>query len=189
MKRIAAFVLLLILIAGCESKEEREQLQKAEQFKQEELKKVSVASETAEKAAPSPEKLPSKKSTLPQSADRSGRSTESETNDSSTLKRMGVSMEDGRLIIDTHKTRAFFDSFRKRLDNGSKRFDRELKEGNLTVTVPVGVEVKRESLSIDLNKTRSFFDGWGQKIEAFEKEFAGMTQAFYEHNQSKEERE
>jgi hypothetical protein len=97
---------------------------------------------------------------------------------------MGVSMQDGKLIIDTHKAKDFFWSFQKKLDNTSKELDRELREGNLTVTVPMGVEIRKEKVSIDLNKTRSFFGGWGEKMEAFAKEFDKMTRALYDSNQT-----
>ena len=100
------------------------------------------------------------------------------------LQKMGVSMENGKLIFDTNKAKEFFWVLQKRLDNTSREIDREIKEGNLTITVPMGIEVKKEKVSIDLNKTRHFFESWGSKMENFAREFDKMTQSLVEDNQT-----
>ena len=83
------------------------------------------------------------------------------------MNKMGVTMQEGKLIIDTNKAKEFFWTLQKNLDG----IDKELQEGNLTAMKPAGIEVTQEKMTIDLNKSRSFFDSWGKKMEAFAKEF------------------
>ena len=190
MKKILFAMLLIAILAGCESKEERERAQKAEQFKQEQLQKLAPKAETKEvyrqEQPTNSSKIPQKEITVKSPVKENRAPQKEEDNESSTLNKMGVSMQDGKLIIDTNKAKEFFWSFQKKLDNTSRELDRELREGNLTVTVPMGVEIRREKVSIDLNKTRSFFDSWGEKMEAFVKEFDKMTRVLYDSNQTEQ---
>ena len=105
----------------------------------------------------------------------------------SAMNRMGVSMEEGKLIIDTNKAREFFVRLQKRVDDTSNEIDKELREGNLTVTIPTGVEMTGQKVSIDLNKTKSFLNSWGDRMADFAKEFDTMTKILHSDTQTEGE--
>jgi hypothetical protein len=165
MKRILLALLVIGLMAGCESKEEKEKARQAEIFKQEQVKKLkeeTLARQKAEKEAKE--------------------AAEKVAKESPTLSKMGVTMSEGKLVIDTNKAKEFFGNLHKKLDNTSKEIDKELKEGNLTVTRSIGIEVTQEKMTVDLNKTKSFLDSWGEQMEAFAKEFDKLTKALHDEN-------
>ena len=176
MKKILyAFIsasLVIGLMAGCESKEEKEQAKQAELFKQEQVKKAkqeAVAKVLAEKETA-------------QRASEEAKLAEERAKNPSMMNKMGVTMQEGKLIIDTNKAKEFFWTLQKNLDG----IDRGLQEGNLTAMKPAGVEVTQDKLSIDLNKSRSFFENWGKKMEVFAKEFDKMTNMLHEENSTKQ---
>ena len=184
MKNIIYGLLSVLLLVGCESKEEKDRAIKAEQFKQEQMKKLANEKSSnqnntpqkAQKEQISASKAPVKKEEPKTEADQS--------NEPSLINKMGMSMEDGKIIFDTNKAKTFFQNLQSKMDNTSRELDRELKEGNLTVTVPMGIEVKKEKVTVDVNKTRSFFENWGEKMASFAKEFDRMTSSLYEGNQT-----
>ncbi len=95
------------------------------------------------------------------------------------MNKMGVTMEEGKLVIDTNKAKEFFWTLQKNLDG----IDKELQKGNLTAMKPAGIEVTQDKVSIDLNKTQSFFDGWGKQMEVFAREFDKMTKMLHNDTQ------
>jgi len=188
MYKIALSCLIVCIMAGCESKQEKKQAVEAERFKQEQIQKAKADTEANESAGkkvlaeaeqhPRPEKKEQKQALQ----------TQEKADEPSVMSRMGITMQDGKIIIDTNKTIEFFSIFQEKLDNTSRELDRELKEGNLTITVPMGVEVTSEKVSIDLNKSKSFFDSWGEKMVGFAKEFDKMTQMLHEDNHTQGEK-
>ncbi len=177
MKKILYACLTVVLIAGlmtgCESKEEKEQAIEAERFKQEQVQKAEH--EAAVKV------LADKK------AAEDARLAEERAKNPSMINNMGVSMDDGKLIIDTNKAKEFFVGLQEKLDNTSKEIDREMREGNLTITIPAGLEVTNETISIDINKSKSFFDSWGERMADFAKEFDTMTEILHSNTQTQGE--
>ncbi|MEA3417796.1 MAG: hypothetical protein U9Q90_00180 [Campylobacterota bacterium] len=159
MKQIVLAFLIIGLMAGCESKEEREQAKQAELFKQEQVQKLKEEELARQRAK--------------EEAERAAK-------ESPTLSKMGVTMSEGKLVIDTNKAKEFFGTLHKRLDNTSKEIDKELKEGNLTVAKSIGIEVTQDKMSIDLNKTKSFLDRWGEQMESFAKEFDKLTKTLHD---------
>lgn len=107
-----------------------------------------------------------------------------ESSDASMMSRMGIEMKDGKFTVDINKTKDFLGVFQKNIDEKSKAFKKELKEGNLTMMVPAGIEISSDKMSIDLNQSRSFFEGLEKKMESFIKEFDGLTSVLYESNQT-----
>jgi hypothetical protein len=176
-------------MAGCESKQEKEQAIEAELFKQEQIQKAEVEAkvrDVAKKKALA--EAEAQHLAQPKAKQKEANVAEEKADGPSLMNKMGVTMQDGKIIIDTNKTVAFFSVFQEKLDNTSRELDRELREGNLTITVPMGVEVTSEKVSIDLNKSKSFFDRWGEMMVGFAKEFDKMTQILHEDNHTEEER-
>ena len=149
--------LIIILMTGCESKEDQERAKQAEIFKQEQIEKTAQKALAEEEARKAAEKKAAEEARL----------AAIQAENPSMMNKMGVTMKEGKLIIDTNKAKGFFTTLQNNLDG----IDRELQEGNLTITKPAGIEVTPDKVSIDLNKSRSFFDSWGKQMEAFAKEF------------------
>jgi len=102
----------------------------------------------------------------------------------STLMKAGITMDDGKLIIDTNKTKEFFSKLANRFTIIYQKIDQELKEENLTSTKDMGFEMSSDTLSVDFNKTDSFFKGWSQKIEKFSKEINLFRDTINDNNLS-----
>lgn len=187
MKQILLSLMLIVLIAGCESREEKKHAQQIEQFKQEQLAQVSgktVKEADKNETAPAERARPKVEKSQSVPVKETEQNTTGKTEEPSVLNKMGMSMEDGKLIIDTNRAKEFFWQLQQRLDNTSREIDREIREGNLSITVPAGVEIQKERVTIDLNKTRRFFESWGGKMEDFAREFDKMTKSLYENNQT-----
>jgi len=152
---------VLVMMSGCESKEEMEREKAAKLYKEEQQKKIKEALVAKEKAL---------------EAQALAEQKAREEANASTLSKVGISMDDGKLIIDTNKAKDFFTELADGFQETSKKIDKELKEGNLTATKPMGIEVSNEKLTIDLNETKSFFESWGEKMESFSKEFDKLTE-------------
>ncbi|MEA3455485.1 MAG: hypothetical protein U9R26_03155 [Campylobacterota bacterium] len=173
MRRIILACLLVGLMAGCESKEEKEQARQAELFKQEHIQKAEKEAAAKAFAEQEAAKMAAEEAKL----------AEERAKNPSMMNKMGVTMQDGKLIIDTNKTKEFFWALEKNLDG----IDRELQKGNLTVMKPAGIEVTKDKVSIDLNKSKSFFDSWGKQMEFFAKEFDKMTKMLHNDTQTQGE--
>jgi len=102
-----------------------------------------------------------------------------------TLSKIGVSTDDGKIVIDTNKAKEFFGKLHQNIDSKSKELDKELKEGNLSITNSIGIEATQEKVSIDLNKTRNFLEGWGKQMESFAREFDKLTKMLNSNDEIK----
>ena len=162
MKYIFIALIVAGLMSGCESKEEREEAKQALLYKQ---KQQALAKE----ALMETQRIQVKEAIAKQKA--------IDEANTSTLRKIGISVDDGKFIIDTNKAKDFFSKLAEGFKKTSKEMNRELKEGNLTVTKAMGIEISKETLSIDFNKTQSFFESLGEKMEAFSKEFDSLSKA------------
>ncbi len=174
------FLLLMMLsITACESKEEREKAQEAEAFKQVQLAKVEESINAQKRA----ETIVSKSSQLPKETLSALDTNSTQEKNRSIINNLGFSMDDGKLIIDTKKAKAFFSELGKNL----KDTDKKLEEGNLTITKPMGIEVNKTIINIDINKTESYLNILGKKMEHFSQEFNTFTKTLYSDNNNTKE--
>ncbi len=155
--------LVIGLMSGCESKEEIEKAKQAELFKQEQIDKVRLEDEA--KAL--------KEQKMAQEAAQKAQLAAEEAQKPSMLNNMGVSMDDGKLIIDTNKAKEFLGHVKKNLDG----VDKKIKDGNVAMMQTVGIEVTDDTVSIDLNESKTFFDKWGKKMEGLAKEFDAFAKS------------
>jgi len=183
MKYIIMASIILFSISGCESKEEIERAKRAEAFKQELVFKAKKEQELKAQKLRDAEVQAQKDRVKRLEEAKEAKEREKEP---SLMNDLGVSMNDGKLIIDTNKTKNFFGDISKKLSTT----DRELKEGNLTITKEAGVEITKERMSIDFNKTETFLESLGKKIETFSKEFDNLSKSFYndDKNNTQEEK-
>lgn len=90
------------------------------------------------------------------------------------LNKMGINMNDGRIIIDTNKTKAFFNDLGKKMDMRMKKISSDMEKG-IVEYKEGGVDINEQHIHIDLNKTRDLLLDWGKQLEVFAKEFDKMT--------------
>lgn len=91
------------------------------------------------------------------------------------LAHIGISTTDGKLIIDTNKTKNYFRKLAENLKTHADKFAKDFNEGKIN-DPEAGVVVTDTQINIDLNKTKSFLDTWGKTIQQYAKEFQKMTE-------------
>lgn len=165
---IISFIVLFILV-GCESKEEIAKAKEAILYKEAQeklLKDIEIAKEKKLK-----EELLARQKAL-------------EEVNQSTLTKAGITMDNGKLTIDTNRAKDFFSELSDSFMAKSKKIDQELKDGNLTSTKDMGLEISNNSFSMDFNKTKGFLERWGKKIDSFSKEINLFTDTIDDKNLS-----
>lgn len=174
------FLLLMMLsITACESKEEIEKAQEAEAFKQAQLAEVEESINAQKRA----ETIVSKTPQLHKESLTISDINSTQEENRSIINNLGFSMDDGRLIIDTKKAKAFF----TQLADNLKSTDKKLQEGNLTITKPMGIEVNKTTINIDINKTESYLNILGKKMGQFSQEFESFTKTLQSDNNNTKE--
>ena len=100
---------------------------------------------------------------------------EQELQKNNKLAHMGITTTDGKLIIDTNKTKSFFQQMAANLKVKADKFAKDMKEGKID-DKEAGIVVTETEVNIDLNKTKSYLDKWGKVFESYAKEFQKMTE-------------
>ena len=170
MRQIVVVFAILVIIFGCESKEEQAEAKQAQLYKesqQKQLKEIQLAQE---------KKVAQEALAKQQAIEEANKST---------LTKLGITMDEGKLVIDTNQAKDFFAKLSHNFTTTSQKIDKELKEGNLTTTKDMGVEMSNDSLTLDFNKTKDFFERWGKKIEQFSQEIELFEEAIDDKNLSK----
>jgi len=90
------------------------------------------------------------------------------------LAHMGITTDNGKLIIDTNKTKDFFQQMAANIKTHADKFAKDMEKGIID-DKEAGIEVNETHINIDLNKTKSFLDTWSKTIEGYAKEFDKMT--------------
>ena len=99
---------------------------------------------------------------------------ESELQKDNKLNRIGITTNNGKLIIDTNKTKNFFQKLALTIKSHAEKFSKDMEKGVID-NKEAGIEVDNKHINIDLNKTKSFLDRWGKIIEGYAKEFDKIT--------------
>ncbi len=97
-------------------------------------------------------------------------------NNASKLHKMGITMEDGTIIIDTNKTKDFFRELNQKMGEQMKKLSDDIEKG-VVETKEAGIEINEQHIHIDLNKTQDLLTEWGKKIEDFMQEFDEMAKS------------
>jgi uncharacterized lipoprotein NlpE involved in copper resistance len=91
------------------------------------------------------------------------------------LAHMGITTTNGKLIIDTDKTKSFFQQMAANLKVKADKFAKDMQEGTID-DKEAGIEITKTHVNIDLNKTKGYLDKWGKVFESYAKEFQKMTE-------------
>jgi hypothetical protein len=90
------------------------------------------------------------------------------------LSNVGIQVDKNKIIIDTNKTRDFFQKLGKTFENKIKKITQEIEKGVIDEQ-GAGIKIDETHINIDLNKTKDFLEQWGKKMQGFVKEFDGMA--------------
>ena len=102
------------------------------------------------------------------------RQKEEELAKNNKLAHIGITTDNGKLIIDTNKTKDFFQKMAENIKVHADKFAKDMEKGIID-DKEAGIEVNETHINIDLNKTKSFLDTWSKTIEGYAKEFDKMT--------------
>lgn len=105
------------------------------------------------------------------------RQKEAELQKNNKLGHMGISTDDGKLIIDTHKTKDFLQQMAEKMKDHADKFSKDFEKGVID-DKEAGIEMNQTHINIDLNKTKSFLENWEKTLEGYAKEFNKMTQEY-----------
>ncbi len=90
------------------------------------------------------------------------------------LNRIGITIDNGIITIDTNKTKDFLGNLNDKMKSQIKKISDDLKKGIID-TKEAGIQINEKNIHIDLNKTKNLLDVWSKKIETFTKAFDDVT--------------
>ncbi len=90
---------------------------------------------------------------------------------------MGINIGDGKISIDTNRTKSFLESISKACKSGfNLGIEKASKE--MPKEEDLGIKVESEKIEIDLNKTKNFMKKWLKAVEVFAKELNSTLEPF-----------
>ena len=92
--------------------------------------------------------------------------TQVKKKDLTTAESLGISVDDGKIIIDTKQTRDFFHGIGQKLKKGMDNIKEDLKKKEVSSSSETGIVVTKTSMHIDLNKTKNFMEKWIKSMES-----------------------
>ena len=90
-----------------------------------------------------------------------------ENNTTDILKLLGISIEDGKIELDTNKTKAFFQELQSKVESKAKEIQEGIEKGSIDLSESVGLKVQEEKIELDLNKTKTLLETIAQKAQSF----------------------
>lgn len=157
MKHILFSLILLLSFSGCQDKKEEQAQHDAK-----------VAQEARAEL-------------LKEQADAKKKQEELEKNNK--FSKIGITSEDGKIIIDTNKTKSYFKDLAHEMKTKMDKMSKDLEKG-IVKNEEAGIEMDETHINIDLNKTKSFLDTWGKKMQGFIKEFDEIAKEFDNQNKT-----
>jgi len=89
---------------------------------------------------------------------------------SSPLKRLGIDVQEGRIIIDPRQTRSFFEELERKLGGGGSHSAAAASSpardasGKVIEVEEMGIHVGEDRIEIDLNRTRNVLKMWADSL-------------------------
>ena len=151
MKHILFSLILLLLFSGCQDKKE-EQAQHDAKIAQE--ARAELLKEQAE-----------------------AKKKQEELEKNNKFSKIGITSEDGKIIIDTNKTKSYFKDLAHQMKTKMDKMSKDLEKG-IVKNEEAGIEMDETHINIDLNKTKHFLDTWAKKMQGFVKEFDNIAKDF-----------
>ncbi len=95
---------------------------------------------------------------------------EQQKNEHEKLSKIGITIEENKIIIDTNTTKDFFQNIGKSINSKLKKITQDLEEGSIREQ-DAGIKIDKTHINIDLNQSKKFLEGWAKKMQGFVKEF------------------
>ena len=111
---------------------------------------------------------------LKKEADEKAKQREIAVAKNNSMAHIGITTTNGKLIIDTNKTKAYFDQIASTFKSHADKFVNDMNKGIID-DKEAGIEVNKTNINIDLNKTKSFLEAWGKTIDSYTTEFKKFT--------------
>ena len=118
------------------------------------------------------EEASKKEAFLKMQAQKEKQNRASQKNDK--LSKVGISIENSTITIDTNKTKDFFQNLSKALGNKLKKITTDIEKGMIDQK-DAGVKIDETHINIDLNKSKDFLETWGKKMQEYVKDFDAMA--------------
>jgi hypothetical protein len=99
----------------------------------------------------------------------------------SNLSQIGIASKDGKIIIDTNKTKSYFKDLAHQMKTKMDKMSKDLEKG-IVKNEEAGIEMDETHINIDLNKTKHFLDTWGKKMQEYVKGFDEVAKEFDTQN-------
>jgi len=157
MKQILIAMILLLSFSGCQDTKE-DQTQHDAKIAQE--ARVQLLKEQAE-----------------------DKKKQEELEKNNKYSKIGITKEDGKIIIDTNKTKSYFKDLAHQMKTKMDKMSKDLEKG-IVKNEEAGIEMDETHINIDLNKTKTFLDIWGKKMQGFVKEFDEIAKEFDNQNKT-----
>jgi len=84
------------------------------------------------------------------------------------LAQMGITADQGKIIIDTNKTKDFFKDIATKMKNKMEKLSKDIEQG-IIKDKNAGIEIDEKHINIDLNKTKTFLENFTKKVQGFVK--------------------
>ena len=104
----------------------------------------------------------------------------------SKYSQIGVTSKEGKIIIDTNKTKEYFKGLAHQMKTKMDKMSTDLEKG-IIKNEEAGIEMDETHINIDLNKTKTFLETWGKKMQGFVKEFDDISKEFKTQDQTTKE--
>jgi hypothetical protein len=81
------------------------------------------------------------------------------------LELLGIKIEDGKIEIDTNKTKSFFSEIENKIKSNLENLQKSIEEGKLDLKDKVGIRVEKDKIEIDLKKGQEFLEELSNKFQ------------------------
>jgi len=127
---------------------------------------VFIGCEDSNRQVDEPKNKPHINQVLKEKITKPSTANQAKKRDLTTAESLGISVDDGKIIIDTKQTRDFFHGIGQKLKKGLNNIKEDLKKEEVDSSSETGIVVTETSMHIDLNKTKNFMEKWIKSMES-----------------------
>jgi len=84
----------------------------------------------------------------------------------STAATLGITVDDGKIIIDTRQTKDFLRGIGGKMKHSFQKIEESLRREKISSPDETGIIISDTTLQVDLNKTRHFMEKWMRSMES-----------------------
>ena len=95
------------------------------------------------------------------------KSEQSKYKEKKLLKKIGISSNNDKIVIEPKKTEEFFKNMAKTLEHVAKEFEGKTKD---IKSSDIGINASKDKITIDLNKTKNFLDNFSKELKQMAKD-------------------